>query len=308
MSGVKRQNNGKGFEETAFPVIERKLIPRLALLYGLQQSDIFIVRNVKFGIATSRGSTGELDCLVCTRIPTPARFVNVKPKSSFCKVLAVVEIKRNPDDIGEAFVSYQKSLAWLSGSTSTYSPNDWKTKTHPSGHFAEKPFTIVCGDEVIGFSTESFSHLKTRDILLDGISDLESLRSRNVGVCAEVDVNNDSHDLVPTASSSKSMYNLFVDDLYFVSKPSYLDGMTSKISSWLLRKISSSLLFDMELNNDEALETLRLSTIDKYPLRLSTIELLEMYNEYNIFDQLYLVGKEEKNASKVPKDISENSS
>ena len=32
-----------------------------------------------------------------------------------CKVLAVVESKINPDDIGEAFLGYHNSLIWLSG-------------------------------------------------------------------------------------------------------------------------------------------------------------------------------------------------
>ena len=259
------------------------MIPLLAVKNGLKESELFIIKNVKFGTASSKGSTGELDSIICTRIPFPDRFVGVKPRSSFCKVLAVVEIKRNPDDIGEAFVSYQKSLAWLGGWTSTYAAEEWKTKTHPSGHFGDKPFMIVRGDEIMAFAVESFSHFRRRDITLNCISDLESLASHPTSDCNRP---------IPLVNSSNTcQYSLFIDDLYFVAKPSSLDGVSSKASSWLLSKISTNEQFDMELQDDDALESLRQGLFEKYPQRLSSIELLKIYNDLSLSYQIYLVGK-----------------
>jgi len=57
------------------------------------------------------------------------------------EVLAVVEMKRNPDDVGDAFLSYQSSLSWLAGLKHLYDPAIWKTKAYPKGHF-NRPFLV----------------------------------------------------------------------------------------------------------------------------------------------------------------------
>ena len=49
-------------------------------------------------------------------------------------VLAVVECKRNPDDVARGFHARQTTLGWLAGSN--YDPEDWRNKRHPTGHFA----------------------------------------------------------------------------------------------------------------------------------------------------------------------------
>ena len=116
-SSLNRQKMGKSFEEISSQVVTVYLIPYLAKLHGLNPSDLFSIRNVKFGLAGVRGSAGELDCIVCTYIPRPERFKNLKIKALFCQVLGVIEMKRNPNDIGQAFIGYQRSLAWLSGYT-----------------------------------------------------------------------------------------------------------------------------------------------------------------------------------------------
>ena len=43
-------------------------------------------------MASSKGTTAELDSLVCIRIDRPSRMNAFKPKGSFCKVLAVIEV------------------------------------------------------------------------------------------------------------------------------------------------------------------------------------------------------------------------
>ena len=110
-------------------------------------------------MASSKGSTAELDCVICTRDSTTT-IPNRVSKGSLCTVVAVVEVclsvilyhifeyicilclyvcisviifeclyaicihlyvlvyykvKRNVDDIGEAFLGYQRSLTWLAG-------------------------------------------------------------------------------------------------------------------------------------------------------------------------------------------------
>ena len=50
-------------------------------------------------------------------------------------MLAFIEVKRNPDDLGEAYCSYQPSLRWLCGLEEEYDPTDYVTKAYPTGHF-----------------------------------------------------------------------------------------------------------------------------------------------------------------------------
>jgi hypothetical protein len=40
----------------------------------------------------TKGSTSELDSVICIRTEKPARISAMKTKGSFCKVLAVVEV------------------------------------------------------------------------------------------------------------------------------------------------------------------------------------------------------------------------
>jgi hypothetical protein len=46
-----------------------------------------------------------------------------------------MQVKRNPDDIGHAFLGYQQSLAWLAGMEELYDPIQWVTRACPKGHF-----------------------------------------------------------------------------------------------------------------------------------------------------------------------------
>lgn len=50
-------------------------------------------------------------------------------------VLALVEAKRNLDDLGHGFRQRQENLAWLCGDRSSYDPSDYRTRTFPTGHF-----------------------------------------------------------------------------------------------------------------------------------------------------------------------------
>lgn len=84
------------------------------------------MRNITLGIASCASSPGEFDAMVCLRTSpwhddgTPAaRSISRKNPQQCplfsCIVLAVVEAKRNPDDLGTAFSGLQGVMAWLCG-------------------------------------------------------------------------------------------------------------------------------------------------------------------------------------------------
>lgn len=128
------------------------------------------------------------------------------------------------------------------------------------------------------FTKESFSHFNRRNVPLAPIPDMESFQ---VAV-------NDSKSM---ALDDEVVYNLFVDDLYFVTKPAAIEGVSSKALSWTMSKIASSIEYDMKLTQDHAIEKLRLSLLERFPYRLSTLEVLDILIRFNLSNQLYLVGK-----------------
>jgi len=78
-------------------------------------------------------------------------------------VLALVECKRTPDDIGDAFVKYQHLLAWFMGDTLRYQPDVFKSSAFPNGHFDSR-YHYKYDDVTFEFSQQSFQHFE-RDAL-----------------------------------------------------------------------------------------------------------------------------------------------
>jgi hypothetical protein len=78
-----------------------------------------LLRGVRLGTART-----EFDLLV-------ARVAD----NGTADVVAVVEAKRNPNDLARGFLHRQADLAWLTGERDRYDPADYRTKTFPTGHF-----------------------------------------------------------------------------------------------------------------------------------------------------------------------------
>jgi len=70
-SGRSRNERGFSFEDAAEAVIVNYLLPDLAQKEKVSVSDLLLVRNVKLGMASQKGSTAEIDCLVCVRSSRP---------------------------------------------------------------------------------------------------------------------------------------------------------------------------------------------------------------------------------------------
>ena len=62
------------------------------------------------GMASSKGTTAELDSVICVRVDRPARMDSLKPKGSFCKVLAVVEVRMGKVEVK---VKGDRVVQWL---------------------------------------------------------------------------------------------------------------------------------------------------------------------------------------------------
>lgn len=95
-------------------------------------------------------------------------------------------------------------------------------------------------------------------------------------------------------NSSPSTYGLFVQDLYFVTKNGSMDSIHSKAMSWALNKISCETEFDNDLNDETAVENLRLRVEARYPHLMATYDLIQMYSTCTLADQLFVVTEESK--------------
>ena len=105
---------GGGFEAAALHAMREHLLPELG------DGALTVLTGVTLGTART-----ELDQVV----------VRGSGGDSPVEVLAVVEAKRNPNDLAHGFTRRQADLAWLSGVRAAYDPARHVTRHFPTGHF-----------------------------------------------------------------------------------------------------------------------------------------------------------------------------
>ena len=133
-------------------------------------NNIQILRNVQLSPGAPH-VTGELD------------LVAVDTTDNTNRVVAVVECKENPNDIGQAFEKLEPVLRWCAGNLAG---PDWINKRHPKGHFTgvehdgirltQESFQNTSWETILWFCTREkpLNGLSSdvRDMILDRISTL----------------------------------------------------------------------------------------------------------------------------------------
>jgi hypothetical protein len=132
---------GGAFERLAQTATRRLVVPDLApdpgrvrVLYGL----------------TLGAARVELDQVV-VRAPDEAEAP--------ADVLAVIEVKRNVNDLAHGFRRRQEDLAWLTGETGRYNPAAHRTRQYPTGHFTRAAVGTDDGETCL-LSPDSFRHFR----------------------------------------------------------------------------------------------------------------------------------------------------
>jgi hypothetical protein len=115
--GRRAGDAGEQFEERARAITVRHIVPEV----GADGGDLHVLNGVRLGAAGV-----ELDFAVVRRPAGPDESV---------EVLAVVEAKRNINDLAHGFRRRQVDLAWLTGDAGAYDPAD-----HRTGHFTSGDF------------------------------------------------------------------------------------------------------------------------------------------------------------------------
>jgi hypothetical protein len=151
--GRRSGRGGASFERQAAALAEERLATDFTPGRGLR-----FLRGVTLGAARV-----ELDLVLIRR---PSR--DEQP----VEVLAVVEVKRNINDLAHGFQLRQENLAWLTGDASGYDPRQYRTRTFPSGHFDREAAHTEQG-ETFRFDRRSFRRFHrdaTSHLFLDRLS------------------------------------------------------------------------------------------------------------------------------------------
>jgi len=141
--GRQSGRTGEAFETVALRLTWNVLVPELR--GRTEAKRLRVLRGV-----TLRAARTEIDQLVI-RLPSRAE----RP----VEVLALVEVKRNLNDLAHGFRLRQENLAWLRGDTEHYAPGEYRTGYFRSGHFDREAVHEEDGERFV-FTRESFRHFR----------------------------------------------------------------------------------------------------------------------------------------------------
>lgn len=139
--------SGTSFEETSRQVVEQHIVSDFirATTSEESRSRIRILSSVTLGAARA-----EIDQMV-VRLP--------RGQSLVVEVLAMVEAKRNINDLDIGFRHRQSNLAWFTGDQDAYDSESYRTAKYPTGHFEGTATHEENGDEY-QFNISSFRHFR----------------------------------------------------------------------------------------------------------------------------------------------------
>jgi hypothetical protein len=147
------------------------------------------------------------------------------------RVLAIVEAKSNANDVGRAFGHMQETVAFLAGDEGNYAPENWQTKNFPSGNFAEAAAAgkVAHQEKSTGvwydFPPDAFRLFRRTTVPTPGADG--DARGRELGAKGEPP-------------------NLYVENVYFVTRSGKLEGFHSQVSQELSSMLCNDVAFDID--------------------------------------------------------------
>lgn len=146
--GRQSGRRGESFEQQAASVAARLLIPDVTAAdhhVGRPASAPTLLRGVT--LAAARVELDQVIALMPGDVDEPA------------EVLAVVEVKRNINDLASGFRRRQDNLAWLTGDAAHYDAEAYRTRQFRSGHFDRPALHPHHGRQWV-FTQHSFRHFR----------------------------------------------------------------------------------------------------------------------------------------------------
>lgn len=185
---------GDSFEEKSLKAVEEIILPQLA---GRVKGERHILSRVTLGCAKA-----ELDYLVVER----------KDPGAEVTVLAMVEVKRNINDVSWGFQMRQENLAWFGAFQGRYNPEEYQTKIFRKGHFDRSASHKEKGEEFL-FTSSSFSLFSPdskRDYFVDHLYFITEERSLKGMTSGE---------------NSRLLYRISTDQNFDLENFSYIEGL-----------------------------------------------------------------------------------
>jgi hypothetical protein len=139
--GRRSGQTGDAFEATARDLTRALLLPELAHDPAAAEG-LRLLTGVTLGAART-----EFDQLLIRPAAAPQEPV---------AVLALVEAKRNLNDLAHGFRQRQENLAWLTGDATGFDPADYRTQRFRTGHF-DRPAEHRQGGATFTFTRDSFA-------------------------------------------------------------------------------------------------------------------------------------------------------
>lgn len=132
--------SGSRYEDEVLDVVANKIIPQLGHNCRMRKQ-LRIISRVTLGCARA-----EIDHMV-VRLPST--------RNQPVQVQAIIEVKRNINDIAGGFAMRQENLHWFTGNSKQYDPQIYRTKYFNSGHFDRPAEHLENGDAYL-FADKSF--------------------------------------------------------------------------------------------------------------------------------------------------------
>jgi len=299
-NGAKSRMGGSLFEDRCAEVLEKHILPplskhqnelalaRATSAEGVEDGQVFLLRNVKMGMGNSKkGVTCEIDAFVCVRSPSMrqayTRLMHLEPDAVCVCVLACVEAKSNPDDIGNAFLAYQSTLNWLTGMRHTYDSDDWKNGTYYQGHFSDRPYVHIdslSNSEKFLITPESFRGIaEARQVVHVDTHVADAFKK----YCPSAFLPNDPKDCGQVGGgadegASLVPLHLFVRGLLLVTKDREIENINSSAAGVATAYIASDERLGPRslVDNSEAIEDIRSKIISKMPHTISTLDAVHI--------------------------------
>lgn len=212
--GQHAEAHGDLFEKNVYMVLQQEIVPALARRSIHQGEDwekiaprIHLLAKVTLGCARA-----ELDYVVVWR-------PHEEPDAPV-EVLAVVEVKRNPNDIADGFCQRQENLAWFCGDAAGYDPAIYRTRIFKLGHF-DRPAKHEQNGMAFVFTRESFRRFQ-RDRETGYFVDHLFFITRQRTLLG-----------MSGGDYAKFLYHVATDSEFALESPVYL----AKLQQWLVEQI-----------------------------------------------------------------------
>ncbi|HEX5747790.1 MAG TPA: hypothetical protein VFZ09_16195 [Archangium sp.] len=144
--GHRSGHTGGDFEHQVLALTWQAIVPELL---GRARAGATSRLRVLTGVGLGAART-ELDQLLIRQPLRPGQPV---------EVLALVEVKRNLNDVAHGFRRRQENLAWFTGDTAHYDSKEYRTRYFRSGHFDREAVHEQDGERFL-FTRGSFRHFR----------------------------------------------------------------------------------------------------------------------------------------------------